>query len=95
LPLLFFVDEHQLKRYNGGIAELIGANTVNLPDNEIYQIYIGGIDPRDFVGNCETTEQAVSDFIDNWPWGGEPIPSGLADTLVRYIDRQIEYYRGL
>jgi phage-related minor tail protein len=51
-------------------------------DLDAYQIYVGGITPKEFVATYGgNVEQAISEFLEgDWPWDDEIPPSWLSDA---------------
>ena len=62
-------------------------------DSEAYEIFVGQITPSDFVAPyCEfecPIDEAVKDYLRQWPFPNEAPPSWLEDALYRYIESSI------
>lgn len=58
-------------------------------DKAAYEIFVGGITPRQFVApygeSNDPTAEAIRDLIRQWPWDEVP-PSWLEDALYRYVE---------
>ena len=59
-------------------------------DKAAYEIFVGGITPRQFIAPYgefdDPISEAISDFIQQWPWEDEAPPSWLASALYRYVE---------
>lgn len=62
-------------------------------DKAAYEIFVGGITPRQFIAPYgefdDPISEAISDFIQQWPWEDEAPPSWLEDALYHYIEDNI------
>ena len=63
-------------------------------DENAYEIFVGQISVQEFVEGYEDFEcpcdEAVKDFLRNWPWVDEVPPSWLEDALYRYVDSELQ-----
>jgi hypothetical protein len=63
-------------------------------DSEAYEIFVGKVEPQEFVRGYEEfdcpVDEAVKDFLRNWPHVDEAPPSWLEDALYRYVESKIE-----
>ena len=62
-------------------------------DADAYEIFVGQITPSEFVSpylefEC-AVDEAVKDFIRQWPYPDEAPPSWLEDALYRYVEANI------
>lgn len=55
-------------------------------DAESWEIFIGGISPKEFVRGYKNAEEAVDDFLANYPFDDEPAPTWLRGSLLSYLD---------
>ena len=67
-----------------------------ISDSESYDVFVGNITPQEFVKGFEEFEcpvdEAIKDFIRNWPYPDETPPSWLEDSLYRYIESSLYRY---
>jgi hypothetical protein len=65
-----------------------------MTDAEAYECYVGQITPQEFVKGYEEFEcvpdEAVKDFLRNFPFADESIPPWLEDALYRYVESKLE-----
>lgn len=54
-------------------------------DAETWEVFVGGITPREFCSRFSSADSAVSDYINNYPFDDE-IPSWLRGSLIEYIE---------
>ncbi len=57
-------------------------------DAEAYEIFVGQITPKEFVKGYEAVDEAVKDFLRNFPYD-EPIPEWLENSLYRYVESNL------
>ena len=62
-------------------------------DAEAYEVFVGQITPDEFVApyyqfECPVDE-AIKDFIRQWPYADEAPPYWLEDALYRYVESVI------
>ena len=59
-------------------------------DSDVYDTFVGGITPAEFIKGYEELEdpidEAIKDFIHNWPYDDETPPSWLEESLYRYVE---------
>ena len=59
-------------------------------DSEAYEVFVGQITPEEFIKGYEEFEcpidEAIKDFIRNWPHADEMPPSWLEGALYDYIE---------
>jgi hypothetical protein len=56
-------------------------------DAEAYEVFVGGITPEQFVAGFDSTESAVTDFMENFEDpDGEDAPSWLESALLSYLE---------
>jgi hypothetical protein len=59
-------------------------------DSDAYEVFVGQLSPAEFVAPYSEFEcpidEAIKDFIRQWPYPDEAPPSWLEDALYRYVD---------
>lgn len=58
-------------------------------DSETWNVFIGGITPKQFCEGFANADSAIDDFLTNYPFDDE-IPSWLRGSLMEYIESAIE-----
>lgn len=53
-----------------------------------YEIYIGSITVDEFIGTADSVEEAVRNFINQWPWEDE-IPDDFEQIITGYCNAQL------
>jgi hypothetical protein len=64
--------------------ELIATERKFVSNSESYEVFVGGITPKEFVQDYETVEDAVDDFLLNWQYD-ESVPTWLRSSLIQYV----------
>jgi len=63
-------------------------------DSDAYEIFVGQIGVEEFVAPYQEFEcpidEAIKDYIRQWPFVDEAPPSWLEDALYRYCESQLE-----
>jgi hypothetical protein len=59
-------------------------------DAEAYEVFVGSITPQEFIKGYEEFEcpadEAIKDFLRNWPYADETPPTWLENALYRYVE---------
>jgi hypothetical protein len=57
-------------------------------DSESWDVFVGGLTPKEFCKGYASADAAISDYLLNYPFD-EPAPSWLRGSLMEYIDRAL------
>lgn len=58
-------------------------------DSETWEVFIGGITPKEFCKGFLNADSAIDDFLNNYPYN-EEIPSWLRGSLIECIESAIK-----